>query len=406
MEAAALHQQGRSETERTGARMAGPDPFGVPVRAMLTTLDHLDRRHGAAWDACVAEAAEVNPFAERWFVMASARHLNDPARLRAVAAFRGDVLVGLLPILRTPRYYRLPVPTLHNWVHANAFLGMPLLHRDHATEAWAAMLATLDHAPGMPPLLHLSAIVQDGVTHRALLAVADRPVATVLRHERAMLESKMAPVDYYESTVRKKKRKELKRLATRLAELGPVATRRFGTSDDLAEWGDAFLSLEASGWKGRQGSALASTPASRTFFAEMLAGARAAGRLEMLRMTVGDRTIAMLVNFLSPPGAMSYKIAYDEDYARFSPGVLIQIENYDVLARPEIDWMDSCAAANHPMIDSLWAERRGIVRLTLPLGGMRGRIAFAATRAVERSWAAIKARRNDPQRTKGDDADL
>jgi hypothetical protein len=126
-------------------------------------------------------------------------------------------------------------------------------------------------------------------------------------------------------------------------------------------------------------------------------------------MTVGDRTIAMLVNFLCAPGSASFKIAYDEDYARFSPGVLIQIENYGILDAPGIEWMDSCAAANHPMIDSLWAERRGIVRLTLPLGGARGRLAFAAARAVERGWAAIKARRAPPSsqpRTNDDDADL
>nr|WP_246359494.1 GNAT family N-acetyltransferase [Sphingomonas yantingensis] len=230
-----------------------------------------------------------------------------------------------------------------------------------------------------------------------------------MRHQRALLASDLSPAAYYEATVRKKKRKELKRLAARLAELGPVGTTRLTPRDDLDEWTAAFLSIEASGWKGREGSALGNDAAKRAFFAEALAGARDAGRLEMLRMAVGDRTIAMLVNFLCSPGSASFKIAYDEDYARFSPGVLIQIENYGILDAPGIDWMDSCAAANHPMIDSLWAERRAIVRLTLPIGGARGRLAFATARAVERSWAAIKARRtpSHPQpRNDDDDADL
>lgn len=400
---AALHH---SPIERQRPQSAGAT---APVSACLTSLADLDTRHGPAWDDCAARAAEPNPFAERWFVMASARHLGDPLALLTVAAFRGDALIGLMPLATEPRYYRIPVPTLANWVHANAFLGMPLLRAGDEAPAMAAMLACLDKAPGLPPLLHLTAIVEDGAAHRALAKVAARPIATALRHERALLASALGPGAYYEATVRKKKRKELKRLANRLAELGPVVTTRLTPADDLAEWAAAFLALEASGWKGREGSALGSDAAKRGFFADALAGARDAGRLEILRMAVGERTIAMLVNFLCPPGSASFKIAYDEDYARFSPGVLIQIENYGILDRPGIAWMDSCAAANHPMIDSLWAQRRGIVRLTLPIGGARGRMAFAAARAVERGWAAIKARRtpSHPQpRNDDDDADL
>ena len=84
------------------------------------------------------------------------------------------------------------------------------------------------------------------------------------------------------------------------------------------------------------------------------------------------------------------KIAYDEAYARFSPGVLLELDNLDLLARGDIDWMDSCAAENHPMIDSLWGERRTIVRVSLPLAGTRRRLSFAGWRAIEVGWASAK----------------
>src|SRR3546814_12960434 len=58
-----------------------------------------------------------------------------------------------------------------------------------------------------------------------------------------------------------------------------------------------------------------------------------------------------------------FKIAFDEALGRFSPGVLIEIANLQaVLGDPAIGWMDSCAAADHPMIDSLWGERRTITQ--------------------------------------------
>ena len=59
----------------------------------------------------------------------------------------------------------------------------------------------------------------------------------------------------------------------------------------------------------------------------------------------------MLATFLTPPGAFSFKTTFDEAFARFSPGVLLQRENLELLARPSIEWTDSCADMDHPMID-------------------------------------------------------
>jgi CelD/BcsL family acetyltransferase involved in cellulose biosynthesis len=161
-------------------------------------------------------------------------------------------------------------------------------------------------------------------------------------------------------------------------------------SDDITLWCDDFLKLEASGWKGRSGSALAIDEATNAFFCAALTGARAQSHLEMLRLSLDGRPIAMLVNFVTPPGSFSFKIAFDEDYARFSPGVLIQIENLAVLDRNEIAWMDSCAVSDHSMINSLWGERRSIVRVTVPLAGAKRRTIFAASRALEQTAALVR----------------
>jgi hypothetical protein len=74
-----------------------------------------------------------------------------------------------------------------------------------------------------------------------------------------------------------------------------------------------------------------------------------------------------------------------------SPGVLIQIDNLDLLDDPDIAWMDSCAVEDHPMIDSLWIERRDVVRVTVPLAGLRRRAVYAACRALEIGSATLKS---------------
>ncbi|HSF12608.1 MAG TPA: GNAT family N-acetyltransferase, partial [Erythrobacter sp.] len=131
------------------------------------------------------------------------------------------------------------------------------------------------------------------------------------------------------------------------------------------------------------GSALASAPDTRAFFAETLAGAAAAGRLERLALRLDGRAIAMLANFITAPGAYSFKTAFDEDYARFSPGMLLQLENLALLERPGVQWADSCAVEGHPMIERLWRDKRRMVSRNIAIGGPMRRAAFRLLKAYE-----------------------
>jgi len=239
----------------------------------------------------------------------------------------------------------------------------------------------------------MTGLVEDGPVHRALVEAAaslGRPCPVVHRSRRALLESHLSPQAYYDQAVRKKKRKELGRLSARLRDLGTVEFTRPASAEEAARCCDEFLALEARGWKGRAGSALASDPAKQAFFRDAIAGAQAAGRLEFLRLGLDGRPIAILVNFMAPPGGFTFKIAFDEAFARFSPGVLLQVENLQVLERPDIAWTDSCAVENHPMINSLWTERRSIVRVTVPLAGRGRRLLYAGARALETGSALLR----------------
>lgn len=384
--------------DRSNVREAALLLRAVPaaVSADFLPLGLIDPAFAADWDDLAADASEPNAFMERWFVSAGAEHLPPNRDGRLLAIRDGGRLIGLLPLATEPRYGRLPIAHVENWLHYHCFLGGPLLRRGHEHAAWTAILEALDADPQSAGFLHLTGLVENGPVHRALLAAANRPCDTVHRIERALLESTLSPTAYYEATVRKKKRKEIKRLQSRLAELGSVTTTRLTHRDDLPGWIDTYLALEKSGWKGRAGSALASEPHTAAFFRDALTAAFDAGKLELLRLELDGKPLAMLVNFLTAPGSFSFKTAFDENYARYSPGVLIQLENLAILDNPAIAWMDSCAAADHPMIDSLWGERRGIVRVTLPLAGWRSRPLFHAARVIERAADALRARRQRP----------
>jgi hypothetical protein len=61
----------------------------------------------------------------------------------------------------------------------------------------------------------------------------------------------------------------------------------------------------------------------------------------------------------------------------------LQRENLALLSRPDISWCDSCAAPDHPMIDSLWTERRPIGRISVAIGGSIRRRFFETLLSLE-----------------------
>jgi CelD/BcsL family acetyltransferase involved in cellulose biosynthesis len=353
---------------------SAPVPDGAGT-AEIRTIDWRGLGSGgphAAWDTLAAKASEPNPFYESWYLLPSLRALEHLDPVELLSFEDGGEMRGLLPVTRASRYYRWPVPHMRGWVHANCFIGAPLVAAGHEPAFWRALFDWADRNAGQALFLHLGHIPLAGPLYEALLAVLakqNRAHALVHREERALLSSDLSPGAYLEASLSGRKRKELRRQYARLSELGALVVERHEDAGALDEWVDAFLALEAAGWKGEAGSALASSPETTTLFRETLRLGAVHGKLLRLSLTLDGAPIAMLVSFFAPPGAFSFKTAFDERYARFSPGVLLQLENLTVLEHPGINWADSCAAADHPMIDHIWRERREVGRISIAIGG-------------------------------------
>ena len=338
------------------------------------------------WDALAQWAAEPNPFLESWYLLPALRSFDPDGAVRLLCLEADGQLAAILPVQRSNSYYGHRVPHWRGWMHDNAFLGTPLVARSFETIFWHEALAWVAAQDRRALFLHLPGMAEHGPLHRALLRCLDvtaRPHADVMREERAMLHSTLSPEEYLDQSLSGKKRKELRRQHRRLEETGTVEVERTNSALGLAGWTQEFLALERRGWKGAAGSALACDPRTESLFVQALEGAVRRNRLERLAIRLDGKPLAMLANFLCPPGAFSFKTAFDEDYARFSPGVLLQRENLEMLCRTGIDWADSCAAADHPMIDHFWRERRAITAINVGTGGPLRRQLFRALAAWE-----------------------
>jgi len=348
-------------------------PKSSPYRVSLIDLAALQPELARHIDALARRAIEPNVFYESWMLGPALRHLQAPALKLVAVHHDADGLVGLFPLELT-RYRGLPVPSLRSWRHDYLFLGTPLVAADHAPRTLQALLdwSLSRHAPAA--IFEFDAVRMDGPLGAALrMALDDRPsfATRVVVRERALLDAR-ADAD---TGVSHKHLKELRRQERRLAELGTLDYCALGVDDTPAAWIERFLSLEARGWKGQEQTALASMEGSRAYFREIAAQAHRRGQLQMLELSLDGTPLAMKCNFLGGDGAFAFKIAHDEEYAKYSPGVLLELFNMKhlPLACPQVAWMDSCAKTQHFMINRLWSQRRTIGDFTFCGRGLLAR---------------------------------
>ena len=328
--------------------------FRVEWRALPALAPVADQ-----WRELAGRTLEPNVFYEPAFALNAAPVFGADAGAVLVWTKAGP-LMGLFPAQRR-RGPRRPRPPRGGGPQPHPPPATPLVDRDEAPAVIAAWLDHLAAAPAAPGLLLLPLVPEHGPFAAALDAVltrSHRRQAAFSCHQRALLAPGSDRADYLERAVPTRKRKELRRQRRRLEE---VATVRFTAADSAADIGAAlqdFLVLEASGWKGIAGTAAVGDPAIRRFVEAAVAALAAEGKARIDRMALNGRAIAATVTLTSGNSAWCWKIAYSEAFARSSPGVQLALElTESLLANPQITHADSCATADHPMIDHIWRER-------------------------------------------------
>jgi hypothetical protein len=96
----------------------------------------------------------------------------------------------------------------------------------------------------------------------------------------------------------------------------------------------------------------------RRFMQDAIASLGREGKVLMHRLLVNGKTIAATIALKSGNTAWGWKVAHDEAYSAYSPGVLLVAAlTESILADPAVVHMDSCAGNADTMAAQLWGER-------------------------------------------------
>jgi CelD/BcsL family acetyltransferase involved in cellulose biosynthesis len=357
------------------------------VSVFLVEADPLTlREHLAAWEKLAANALEPNVFYEPWTLLPAVEHIRNGAEVRLLLVFGppgsagAAPLWGLFPLEVQSHCLHLPVRTLAFWQHRYCYLTVPLIHRDHAEEVIDAFWRWFERNPLGCRVLDTNYLPSDAGFHgRWADALIGRYLLVLNEHPRGLQTRAPSFESYVSSQLSRKRYQAICRGQRRLEELGASVFRQIESSADVDSWVEQFLQLESQGWKGREGGAMANTAEDAHYFRKLVCAGFVQNRARLLSLDLNGRQIAMKLVLTCEDGGYSFKIAYDESFAKYSPGVILELEDLRSWhAGGKINWIDSCASPRHPLFDLISNERRAIRRTLISDGSRLGDLFLSA----------------------------
>jgi CelD/BcsL family acetyltransferase involved in cellulose biosynthesis len=268
-----------------------------------------------------------------------------------------------------------------------SFLSTPVVDPAFRHEVTAAFLAAIAADRSLPKLVRVKYLDGQAEASVAFLqALAERG----LRHR--VLSEKSRPFVSREGGVKTSgsTRKKMRQDWNRLSAAGAVDI----VNDPAAieEATEVFLALEAAGWKGRQGTALLNKPADANFARQLLRNLAAERKASVALLRLDGQPIAAQVLLYAGDTAYTWKTAFDETYARYSPGALLVDKLTEQLFDSGIAAIESCSPEGGFM-ERVWQGRRETIDLLADIGA-RNPVGYAVAALAENGRTEAKKLRD------------
>ncbi len=326
-------------------------------------------------DFLTNRAMEPNVFFSGRFLAPAMPRLDDRqvrmALIRDTTAQRSRIRL-LLPFSVEKPGFAIGPSIIRVWSNPFGPLGTPLVDAEGAAETIDNLLEGLTAREAkLPGVLVLPDLRLNGRFAQLARGVAlgrDLPLTVTNTFQRPMMESYLDGDAYIAQSVSKSHTREIRRQHRLLSEQGTLTYNIARQPDDIRIRMEEFLALEASGWKGRKRSAMVMDRYRAAFAREAITNLAEADSVRIHTLDFDGKAIASMVVFIQAGEAYTWKTAYDERFARYSPGkqLLVDLTEWN-LDDANIVRTDSCAVPDHPIMSRFWAEREEMGTLVIGL---------------------------------------
>jgi CelD/BcsL family acetyltransferase involved in cellulose biosynthesis len=303
---------------RVGDGRAMPRPMETQVTStrIIQGLDDLDELSDA-WERLAAQAS--TPMLDHAWIRACAKTFTVDGQLHLLAVGTPPHMTAVAPLVRR----RAVLERLE-------LLGMNALREPldflFSDPSALALLANDIAQLGVP--LALDRLPMDSPVVGALRSAYRRRGVVLCRPSAGWpwipLDTSWLQPERHVNSGRRSDLRRARRIADRMGAV--TAEVLSPTPKELAPLLAEAFQVEASGWKMCNGTALASDPLRQSFFHRYAAAACEKGILRLGLLRIGGRAAAMQLAVEWDKRFWLFKIGYDEEFARCSPGALLMLE--------------------------------------------------------------------------------
>lgn len=330
-------------------------PSGLTVREM--PLTEVDTSFSERWAELESNSLNGNAFLSPGFVLAVARNVVErPPFLVAIEDKSTGSLTGLGVFEEVHGSRLLPLTHLKHWETDFGFTGGVLLEANEPDASAAALFEWLKVNGSRWHGLAFSNLPAESPTARTLFTAAGTAGHTWRQDSgsrRALIRTEEIPDDVM-TLYSKNRRKSLRQNLRKLEAHGSVKFQIHRRDPDGCRRQE-FLRLEASGWKGEDGTALGSAPQLTAFCREWMDSLLESGMLAICELSVDDQPVAMSLNPISGETLFAFKIGWDASFAACSPGTLCEWHMIRSLKSelPRVRFVDSCSTEGS-YVEKIW----------------------------------------------------
>ena len=189
-----------------------------------------------------------------------------------------------------------------------------------------------------------------------------------------------------------RRRSDFRRAARKAQEIGSVTYEvQSPEPDSFDRLFDEAVGVELRSWKNAAGSAIGVDPGKEKFFRTFFRSASEEGTFRLAFLRIDGQAVAMQMALERLDRYWLFKIGYNEEFGRCSPGTLLMLHTLAWAAKRELRSYELLGDVE-PWITDLWTrESHGCARLRTYPFGLRGGVAFLAD-SLEWARSRLQAR--------------
>lgn len=353
--------------------------IGFTIRAL--DYNEIDDELIERWAELEHRAVDGNAYLSPCFIMPAVKFLSSKVRPIIICiedSFNTLTGVGIFELSSGTR--EMPLPHLKMYSSPYSYLSGLLVDKRYLKSTLAAFFTFFCQPKASWYGVEFVKMYKDTRLAHELNAISllnGVPWFEYMSNSRSILVLEKSGSFFMDKRLSRKRKNNIKKSYRILEKYGKKQWHLVSGRQVLSEYINNFLKLEHMGWKRKEGTSLLSQRNHEAFFREMINLSLKRGHVFFTELLLNNKVIASTCNLISGKAGFAFKIGWDPDYAKMSPGFLNEVEfvkNVKWLL-PDLEFIDS-GATEGSFIEVLWPEKRTLISGFYATSTMGRRVLF------------------------------